>query len=491
MQEIFGREREQHELELAYESSKPEFVALYGRRRVGKTHLIRNVFTDRLDTSFFYVTGKKNGSLVSQIKHFTKEIGNTFVRPGVELAIRKNWDDTFALLTEEIKASSKKKIVLFFDEFPWMVTRRSGLLEALDAFWNHVWSRDSRIKLIVCGSASGWILNHIVNDTGPFYNRVTRRIHLRPFNLYQTKKYLEHNKIKLSNKQVAHLYMVLGGIPHYLDQIKPGLSAIQVIEQLAFDKDSFLMAEFSNLYATLFGAADGHTELTRIIAQHPNGIGQEELALKASKFMSESSVPSKLNDLVEADFIERFKPYQHKEKGLYYKMVDEYSIFFFHWLEPIKDTLLEKGMIQGYWERLQTTQSWHTWAGYAFESLCYKHIPQISRALKLSPTSIPHTWRYAPRPGSKEKGAQIDLLFDRDDGVITVCEIKYTEQPFAIDKAYGQILNQKIDVFRAKTKPTKDIFIAFVSANGLKETLYSKEMVTQVATLDDLFKDQS
>lgn len=487
MQKIVGRTKEQNELEEAYASTRPEFIALYGRRRVGKTFLVRNTFGKKKDAAFLYVTGKKNGSLASQLKHVAKEIGNTFIRPGVEVAVKKSWDDMLEFLTNEIKQSTKKKIVLFFDEFPWMVTRKSGLLEALDLYWNHTWSRDPRIKLIVCGSSASWILTHIINDTGGFHNRVTRRMHLRPFTLSQTKEYLRYRKIILNNRQIAHLYMALGGIPHYLDQIKPGFSAVQIIEQLAFDKDSFLVSEFDNLYATLFGAGGGHVELARLIALHPQGIGQEELTRKASSHMSPSSVPAKLKDLVDADFIDKFKPYKHTAKGIYYKMVDEYSIFYFHWLESLRDTLLDRGMTKGYWEKLQSSPSWHTWAGYAFESLCYKHIPQISAALNLSPTALPYTWRYAPRPGSEERGAQIDLLFDRDDGVITVCEIKYTTEPFVLDKKYAEQLQRKIDVFNAKTKTTKDIFIALISASGLKRTVHTIDMLSAIATLDDLF----
>jgi hypothetical protein len=203
--------------------------------------------------------------------------------------------------------------------------------------------------------------------------------------------------------------------------------------------------------------------------------------------MSASSISTKLKDLLDADFIDKFKPYKHIAKGIYYKMVDEYSIFYFQWLESLRDTMLERGMTKGYWEKLQSSQSWHTWAGYAFESLCYKHIPQISTALKLSPTALPYTWRYAPRPGSQERGAQIDLLFDRDDGVITMCEIKYTMKPFILDKNYAEQLQRKIDVFKAKTKTTKDIFVAFISASGLKHSLYSEDIVSATATLDDLF----
>lgn len=485
---FYGREKELRTLEDAYKSSRPEFIAVYGRRRVGKTFLVRNAFMHKKNTDFFYVTGEKNGKISKQIANFTDEIGKTFIRPGAQLEAKDNWHDSFRLLTDYIESSNKKRIVLFFDEFPWMVTPKSELLETLEYFYNHLWSRDPRVKLIICGSSAGWILKNIVNNIGALYNRVTQRIHLEPFNLLQTKGYLAHRKVKLNNKQVTQIYMVLGGIPHYLDQVMSGISALQAIEELAFNKNSFLLTEFKNLYATLFGAGDGHIELAKIIAQHPYGIGFEELARSASHISSGGGLTRKLHDLIEAGFIERFKPYLHKKRGRIYKMTDEYSLFYFRWLEPIKESLLEKGMRRGYWEKIQHSQSWHTWAGYAFESLCYKHIPHISIALKLSPLAIPYAWRHVSTKEPGNDGAQIDLLFDRDDGAISVCEIKYTDRPFEIDKAYAERLNKKVEVFETVTKTKKQIFLAFVSANGLKKTIYSEDMVSGIVTLDDLFK---
>lgn len=282
--------------------------------------------------------------------------------------------------------------------------------------------------------------------------------------------------------------MVLGGIPHYLSKIKPGLSANQIIEDLAFKKNSFLMQEFKNLYATLFSSNEGHIELARLIAQHRYGIGQEELAHKAAHISSGGSFVRKIEDLEETGFITRFKPFLAQKKGIYLKMVDEYSLFYFDWIEPIKSTLLEMGMRKGYWAGKLLSPAWHSWAGYAFEAVCYKHIPQISMALKLEPTAIPHTWRSVPPKGSNEDGAQIDLLFDRDDAAITLCEIKYTDQAFSIDKQYAEKLIIKIGVFKTKTKTKKDIFLAFVSASGLKKTMYSEAMVSGIVDADDLFK---
>jgi len=491
MANIVGREPEQKILELAYLSANPEFIALYGRRRVGKTYLVRNYFNHKKDLIFFYVTGMKEGSLTEQITNFMEEMGETFLYQGARLEIRKNWRDTFKTLTDNIRAAPKnKKIVLFFDEFPWMVTKNSRLLQTLEYYWNHHWSRDARIKLIICGSSAGWILKKIINNKGGLYNRVTRTIHLEPYCLRKTKQYLDHAKIKLNHKQVVHLYMILGGIPYYLSQIEPGLSANQVIEKLAFNKDSFLLKEFKNLYATLFGTAGKHVELAKVISSHRYGIGQEELSSKVKDFPSGGRSVGWLEDLEQTGFIIRFKPFSRSKKGVYYKIIDEYSLFYFYWIETIKESLLERGMRKGYWESIQNSSAWHSWAGYAFEAICYKHIQQVSKALNISPTAVPYTWRHVSAKGSNDQGAQIDLLFDRDDDSITICEIKYTDKPFAIDKQYAEKLKQKIDVFKKITGTKKQIFLAMISANGIKKTMYSEEMVDGIVTLDDLFKEE-
>lgn len=494
---IVGRDHEQKLLEKIYQSHQAEFLAVYGRRRVGKTFLVRQFFANKQFSVnkggiFFYVTGTKDASLHDQISNFTQEIGNTFYG-GVQLEVQNNWRDTFQVLTKAIQdAPPKKKIVLFMDEFPWLVTHNSNLLQTLEYYWNHHWSRDPRIKLIICGSSAGWILKNIVNSKGGLYNRVTRTIHLKPFNLCETQDYLSSLKVKLNQDQIAHLYMVLGGIPFYLSQIEPGLSAVQIVERLAFKDNGFLLKEFNNLYATLFEEAQTHIEIARLLAQHPYGVGQEEITKKIPHLSSGGRIIEWLTDLEQAGFILRLKPFSHKRRGIYYKLIDEYSLFYFRWIEPIKDSLLEQGMRPGYWEQLQNTPAWNSWVGYAFESICFKHIPQISHGLHLSPTAIPYTWRHVPTKSQKEqeeedRGAQIDLLFDRDDNSITICEIKYTKTPFPIDKQYAERLNQKLKVFKKITKTTKNLFLSMISAHGLKETIYSEDMVVSSVTLDVLF----
>lgn len=489
---IIGRSAQQALLDAMLQSDKAELLALYGRRRVGKTHLIRTHFLDKDDIAFFYVTGMKDGPMHEQITNFTEVIGDKFLYPGARLEIKKNWRDTFRTLTDNINATPEnKKIVLFFDEFPWMVSRNSRLLQTFEYFWNQYWSANNRIKLIICGSSSGWILKNIVNNKGGLYNRVTRTIHLEPFNLHKTELFLKHLKIKLNRKQIAQVYMVLGGIPFYLSQIDPGQSANQIIEKLAFGKESFLMKEFENLYATLFGTKGGHITLAREIAKHHYGLEQNELIKKADKLSSGGRIKVWLTELEQAGFIIRFVPFKHKKKGIYFKMIDEYSLFYFNWIEPIKNSLLERGMLKGYWEQLQQTPTWKTWMGYAFETTCFKHLPQISHALDLNAMAIPYVWRCAPSKDGKTLGAQIDLLFDRNDGTITIVEIKNTSSPVVINKEMVQKLKQRINTFIAVTRTKKQIHVAIISAAGIKETSYAEDFLDGAATLNELFQEES
>jgi len=484
---IFGRKPEIQTLEKFFISPTAEFLAIYGRRRVGKTFLIRAFFENK-NAIFFDVTGAKDAPMKEQLNHFIKQVGVIFYN-GAKLEISKNWDKAFEALTTaiEAKVDKKKKIVLFFDEFPWLATKNSKLLQNLAYYWNQHWSKNNRIKLIICGSSASWIIDNIVNNKGGLHNRLTRNIHLQPFGLKDTKLFLIHSKVRLNDNQVLQLYMVLGGIPYYLSKIDKGLSSAQNIDQLAFRKKSFLLEEFDNLFSSLFGKDETYMEIVRIIANHRYGIGQQELLKKVGKSLQGKGGLKKLQILRDTSFITGLKSKFHRKKGIYYKVIDPYVLFYFHWIEPIKDTLQERGLSKGYWEKIHTSPSWYSWAGYAFEAICMEHISQINESLRLTPTAIPGNWKYMPKKGDNGHGAQIDLLFDRDDGAITLCEIKYTREPFTIDREYAQKLQHKIEVFQKVTRTHKQLFFSMISANGLKPTAYSKNLVQGIVTLSDLF----
>lgn len=482
------RDKEQEILSDLLKSKRAEFLAIYGRRRVGKTFLIREFFKKQ-SIILFSVAGSKEGNLTEQISHFTKVIGDTFYN-GVLIKESKSWDQTFALLTKAIKDQPlKKKIVLFFDEFPWMATPKSRLLQSLDYYWNQYWSQNKNIKLVICGSSASWIINHIVNNTGGLHNRITKQILLEPLDLHDTKQFLEHQGIKLNNKQVVELYMLTGGIPYYLTHIKKGLSVIQNIEMLGFTKKGLLIDEFNNLFSSLFNGHEICIEMIRIIASKKYGIGQEELFKKINKNIKGKSGLQKLKEMEDAGFIISFKPYLHKEKGIYYQVIDEYTLFYLKWIEPVRENLLKSSLSHGYWETQQNSSAWYSWAGLAYEAICYKHLRQIRQALKLSPTAIPHTWRYVPTKKQASEGTQIDLLFDRDDDAITLCEIKFTDKPFIIDKQYAKNLLKKKEVFVEQTKTKKQIFMAMITSNGIKDGVYADKLIDSIISLNELFKN--
>lgn len=484
---LIAREEEVRVLENLYQSNQPEFLALYGRRRVGKTYLIRTFFAEK-EGIFFNVTGTKDGPMKEQIANFTDQLGQVFYG-GVKLEAKKNWRDAFDLLTTVLKTHVKddKPIVLFFDELPWMAGRNSRLLQALDYYWNQHWSGDPRIKLIICGSSASWMINKIINNRGGLHNRVTKRICLEPFNLAQTKQFLDAAGVQLNQRQILLLYMVMGGVPYYLSQVEKGLSTAQVIERLAFSKKSFLMDEFDNLFSSLFDDCETHISVVKLLAQHPYGLGERKLLEKVGRHTIGGTGRNKLKALEETGFIMRFTPLFHRKKGVYYRLTDEYTLFYLKWIEPLKGALKMDSLDHEHWQAMQLTPEWYSWLGYAFESVCYKHISKIRKALKLPAMSLAGTWRYVPKKGAHEEGAQIDLLFDRQDDAITVCEIKFSDEPFVLTKGYVEALRRKVRVLQVQTRTKKQIFIAMIASAGLKNNFYAEDFISETAMIEDLF----
>lgn len=480
---LVGRKKEKQILQKILQSKEAEFVAIYGRRRVGKTYLVRHFFKDK-PCIFFQLVGIKDASMNELLTEFKKMLENVFYSHlGMRIETPKSWIDAFDLLTRAIKEFAKqKKVVLFFDELPWLASKRSGFLQALDYYWNGNWVDNPGIKLIVCGSAASWMINKIINAKGGLHNRVTKQVFLEPFTLNETKNYLQYLEVKLNNQQVTELYMALGGVPYYLRQIEPGLSAIQNINKLCFQKHGVLYTEFQRLFASLFDHAVAHEELIYLISKKREGIGRSELFEKAKLSTDGGRLTDRLDELEKAGFIKFFIP-GYKKRGIYYKIIDEYTLFYLTWLKPIQNEIVDAH----YWEAQAHSPAYKSWSGYSYELICYKHISAIMHKLKIPYGSKAASWRQVAAKASKVDGAQIDLFFDRPDGIITICEIKYTDKPFKIDKEYAGKLLNKVKVFKSQTKTKKQIFIAMISANGIQPSIYSEELICGVVALEDLF----
>lgn len=486
MSKIIGRAREQELLSQFLKSNRSEFLALYGRRRIGKTYLVRNFF-ENTSCIFFHITGIQDGPLQDQIEQFIKQIGTTFYH-GLALGKCARWIDAFEILTQAMKQAPKnKKIVLFFDELPWMATKRSKLLQTLDFYWNRFWVHEPRIKLVVCGSSASWIMANIINNKGGLYNRITSSIRLEPFTLSETEAFLKYLGVKLNRHHILELYLVIGGIPHYLSQIQKGRSATQIIDSFCFQRNGLLLGEFDRLFASLFQESEIYLKLCRIISKHRYGLSQEQL-FKASDLTSGGRAIKRLKELEDAGFIMSFVPYGRKEKGIYYKIIDEYTLFYFYWIEPHLSTIRKKDQTSGYWLSKSKTPGFKSWSGYAFEAVCYKHIQNIRTTLHIDPGAEAGSWRYIAKGNTDETGAQIDLLFDRSDNAITICEIKYNEQPFAIDAQYARNLQNKVETYRQQTRTNKQIFITMITSGGLKKTDYMNKLITNEVNLDNLFE---
>lgn len=484
--QIQGREQEVGVLQKIVASRKAEFVAIFGRRRVGKTYLIRTFFTHE-DCHFFYFTGIRKGSLAEHLTEFALEIGDTFYS-GMSPQTPDTWMKAFRMLTQAFESrTDDKQIVLFFDELPWMATPRSRLLSALDYYWNRKWSMNGKIKLIVCGSAASWIIKKIIQNKGGLHNRVTQQIPLEPLNLKETKQYLRYRGVMLNEKQVLELYLSIGGIPYYLDGVEKGLSAQQNISQLCFKKGGLLRTEFDRLFSSLFKNHEAYVELVRIIAGKSQGVDRADIVSQAKLTKEGGTLSDRLTDLEKSNFIISYLPVD-KARGLIYKVIDEFSLFYLTWMEKNRKTAFIELSDEQYWEEKSSHQAYKIWAGYAFEAVCFKHIDKVRTALNIPAGAEAYSWEFASKKDTDEDGAQIDLYFDRDDGVITICEIKYHTVPFSIDKTYAKKLMNKIEVFQRKTKTQKQIFLAMITVNGLKQTMYSEELVSSIMTLEDFFK---
>lgn len=483
---IIGRTEEQLELKDILNAENSEFIAVYGRRRVGKTYLIRSYFQTNNKCVFFQVIGLQDNSLKAQLENFTEEFSKAFY-DNLPMQTFSSWKEAFQRLTAAIdKLPANKKIIIFLDELPWMTTPRSGLLEALGHIWNKAWVDNKNLKLFICGSSASWILKKVINDKGGLHNRVTRQIILRPFLLHETKAYLAAHGCSFNEQQILELYMAIGGIPFYLNGVKKSLSAAQNINNLCFRSGGLLFDEFNKLFRSLFKEADYYIELLKYIATKRYGIARSELENQAKLSTKGGTLTERLKNLEDAGFILSFLPMPHKERGTYYKVIDEFSLFYLNWVEPEKDTLIKLERKSNFWKLNYNTPAWNSWSGYAFEAVCYKHVELIRSTLEIPDGSRASVWKHTPPKASTEQGAQIDLLFDRKDGVINLCEIKYTDKPFVITKEYAQNLLSKKEVFKKATKTQKQLFISMITANGLKDNFYAQDIVSKIVTLADM-----
>ena len=464
---LIGREEERAVLESCYSSGTAHFVAIYGRRRVGKTYLVKTHFKDRL---FFNFTGVSNTSYKRQITNFNIEVHNQL---GVQIhEFISDWFGAFQLLRNKITQSKRKKKVLFIDELPWLDTRNSDFIQALEHFWNGWASTRDDILLIGCGSAASWMLNKLLYNKRGLHNRVTRRLQIEPFSIFETQLFLKQKGCLYNHYQLAQIYMVFGGIPYYLEQINPELSDVQNINTLCFGKSAFFKDEYNLLFSSLFNNAERHKSVLNLLAKNKAGMTRSDI-LENTNLSTGGTTTSILKELEASSFIKKYPVPGKKEKDHLYKIVDFFSLFYLHHISkvPASDYL--------YWVNNFNTPRYFTWAGYSFELVCLTHVFQIKKALGIQGiSSDTYTW--------KSDKAQVDLIIDRKDHVINLCEIKFSLIPFKMTKKYSAEIQKKVNQFISTgLSKNKAVFPTIITTYGLENSIHNGVFINKL-TMEDI-----
>ncbi len=469
---MIGRIEEIKIMQQLLQSSKAEMLAVYGRRRVGKTYLIKNVYQPNLSFEF---TGTQNATLKNQLFKFTDKIKHFF--PNADLPIPKTWLEAFHQLTICLSNSSEKQVV-FFDELPWIDTARSNFLDELGYWWND-WACRQNLVVVVCGSAASWMLKNLINHKGGLHNRVTQKINLKPFTLAESKQYLESLHVLWDDYQIIQFYMSVGGIPTYLQEAKQGETPTQTIDRACFTKDGSLRYEFKNLYAALFDHYQNHIAIIKILAEKWSGMTRQEI-LSQSKFKDGGGLSTILDELEASSFITPIPSFQKKSKDFVYRLTDEYSLFYLKFIEG--KPILGKNS----WLQQSSEDKFKIWTGYAFENICLKHAEAIKMALGIS-TIYTETSAYLHKKNDTSDGFQIDMLIDRADRAINLCEIKFYNDDFPMTDEYVQHLRLRRELFRTVTKTKKILFNTLITTYGVKHNKSSRGQTDHIITMDKLF----
>ncbi|MBO4509702.1 MAG: ATP-binding protein [Spirochaetaceae bacterium] len=472
---IIGREAEIKQLQNSYESKESQLVIVYGRRRVGKTFLINHFFNKRFD---FKLTGDFKGDKQVQLDNFYSELKRQSEK---DLPQPKDWREAFWQLRDYIDTLSEdEKHVVFFDEMPWLDAKKSGFLPAFEYFWNSYGSAKDNLMFIVCGSATSWMVENIDQNKGGLFNRQSCRIYLEPFNLYETEKYLESKNINWNRYTITQTYMILGGIPYYLKQLDKELTFDANIDNLFFRKRAELWDEYDHLYNTLFSSSVNYTKVVEVLSEKRQGYTRSDIANK-TKIADNSKLTKILKNLVDSGFVRSYPYFGKHKQNTFYQLSDYFTLFHFKF---VKDNY---GTDERFWSNSLDNPSRAAWEGFTFEQVCKDHFRQIKKKIGISGILCSESSWSVPKT-EERPGAQIDMLIDRRDKVISICEMKFADSEYQITKDYDEKLRNKMSVFRTVTKTKKALQLVMITTYGLTRGMYSNRVQQQVL-LDDLFED--
>lgn len=460
--EVVGRANEQKILENALEKETSQFIAMYGRRRIGKTYLIRSTFQKQI---VFECSGLYKSEKEQLLENFWIKLSE---QSGIISAPPKSWIKAFSQLEQYLNSlKNNQKKIIFLDEISWFDTPKAGFLGALSNFWNNFCTKRNDILLVICGSAASWIIEKVVNDKGGLHNRLNRTIKLNAFTLAETKQFFQAKKIKLSDKDLMQLYMCVGGIPFYLNEVESGKSVAQILDEFFLKENSIFQNEFDNLYAALFKNHQNHLAIIKALALKNKGLNRTEIA-KKTKLPSGGGLSLVLEELEQCGFIGKYIDYQKPKADGLYRLLDEYTIFY---LKFIQNKINQKA------QELVASQAFKVWSGFAFETVCLKHLPQIANALGISGINY-NCYSFVDKGHLNSDGSQIDMVIDRADNCINILEMKFYNDTYTLTKKEAENLNRRVNSFLQKTNTKKSVFVTLLTMFGAEKNEHFLSLIT-------------
>ena len=472
---MIGRKNEIAMLQEVLDSEQSEFVALYGRRRVGKTFLVTEFFNGKFA---FHHSGLENATLKASLSSFREALRHQ----GHPKCPRfSTWIEAFSELETLLENMQCRRKVVFLDEIPWYDTPKSGFLTALESFWNG-WAAVRRdIVLVVCGSATTWIVEKILRNRGGLHNRVTRQMPVAPFTLLECEEFARYRGLSFDRRQIAECYMAFGGVAYYWSLLRPGLSVAQNFDFLFFGEADEMRGEYNRLFASLFKRPTRHFANVETLGRRQSGMTWTEIRKAVPGGAGEDTTRC-LEELCACGFLRRYSMIGRVKKDAIYQLIDLFTLFHFQFLRNCD------GVDRHFWTLAQNTPALNAWRGLAFERLCLWHLPQLRAALGISGVlTSAYSWR-GRKTDDGDSPVQIDLLLDRRDGIINLCEMKYSSAPYELDGEEVSKLAKRVSQFIKQTGTRKAVSPVLVAAAGVKRNIYSGN-VNFVVTLDDLFRE--
>ncbi len=480
---IIARSAEQSRLETIYRSGKSELLAMYGRRRVGKTFIIRQLFKPK--GVYFEFTGIHKAGVKVQLSNFAMTLSEAFYH-GSYMPDCPDWLSAVMELRKAIaNVPGNKRVIIFFDELPWFATPRSGALEAIEHLWNRYLSDDNRVMMVLCGSAAAWMIRKVVRNKGGLHGRLTAQMRLQPFSLGDAEAYLRAQNIRLDRKQLIELYFAFGGIPKYLSYVRRGQSVAQSINEICFSDAGAMHGEFDGIFRALFNHAERHIQIVKTLAKHPYGLKQKDLLQKV-KIPSGGTASGILLELVESGFVLQMPHFNKGVNDCIILLSDEYSLFYLTWMQGQERFHSGLSAKENYWQSVMMSQAWQSWCGVAFERVCLKHIQKIKEALGISGVITQQSVCRIVK-NQEHSGAQIDLIIDRADGCINLCEIRFYNKQYCMTQKEAEKINQRREIFREVTQSKKAIFNTLITTYGAAENNAYLQAIDNQLMIDALF----